>query len=175
MTTVQTMLAVGALVLLTSIMMNFYRIFYSNWDVLDDAQFGIDATSLATSYFEIAQGLAFDEETYDTLKTITSPSQLTQPWNLGPDAGNYDMATFTDFDDFHGYVDSTTIPGLGTYMTQFEVYYVDPFDIQQRIDTAPTFAKRMDVKLWRPDHHRAVGAGVDTVRMFTVMGYFQFQ
>jgi hypothetical protein len=56
MTTGQTLLSMGALVLLTTIMLNFYRIFGANWDTIDSSQLGIDATTIATSYFEIAHG-----------------------------------------------------------------------------------------------------------------------
>jgi hypothetical protein len=63
MTTGQTLLAMGALVLLTMIMLNFYRIFGSSWDTLDTSQLGIDATTIGTSFIELAHGLAFDERT----------------------------------------------------------------------------------------------------------------
>ena len=165
----------GALVLLTTIMLNFYKIFSGNWETLDGTQIGIDATSLATSYFEIAHGLAFDIETYDTLKNITSPSQLTKPDELGPDEGNFDISTFNDFDDFHGYSDTTHLPGLGTYVAEFEVYYVNPLDVTEKISNSRRFTKRMNLKIWRDHPPPPSGGGIDTLRMFTVMGYFNFQ
>jgi hypothetical protein len=174
MTTGQTLLSMGALVLLTTIMLNFYRIFGANWDTIDSSQLGIDATTIATSYFEIAHGLAFDHAVLDTSVIVTSASDLTPVGSLGRESGKNSPADFTDFDDFHEYTDIITVTGFGTYNATFDVYYVDPSDV-----TVPagnrTYAKRMDLRVWRVDPPPLPGAGIDTVRMWTVMAYFSFQ
>jgi len=174
MTTGQTMLAVGALVLLTTIMLNFYRIFSSSWDTLDGTQLGIDATTIATSYMEIAEGLAFDRNILDENIIVSNEMDLTFPSEFGPPDTVDHVSEFTVFDHFHGVQDTTTVQGLGTYVTDFEVHYVFPDNVQQYSGNQ-TYLKRMNMKIWRLDPPPPRGAGVDTVRMWTVKGYYGFQ
>jgi hypothetical protein len=174
MTTGQTMLALGALVILTSIMLNFYRIFGSSWDTMDSSQIGIDATTIATSYMEVAHGLAFDESVLDSNVIVTSPSDLRYASEFGPPSGVTDISQFTAFEHFHGFEDTTTVQGLGTYVTNFDVYYVFPDDVQTRAG-GRTYTKRMDMNIWRIAPPMPATEGIDTVRMWIVMGYYSFQ
>jgi hypothetical protein len=173
MTTGQTLLALGALIFLTMSLLNFYNVFgYSRYTV-DSAQLGIDATTISTSYMEIAYGLAFDAAVLDSTVVITSPSDLRQSHTFGAPEGVNKISEFTKFDDFHGFRDTVIIPDIGTYVTDFEVYYVYPGSVQAR-SIGQTYAKRMDMKIWRiipppPE------VGIDTLHMWTVMGYFSYQ
>jgi hypothetical protein len=184
MTTGQTMLAVGALVLLTTIMLNFYRVFSHQWVTIEETQIGIDATTVATSLFEFAHGLAFDQSS-----PVSSVNELTDPVNFGPDPdplGETDVEiiewnnptgniyVFDDFDDLHGY-EIEIDAGYGhVYRAEFEVYYIEPSDVTQK-SISKTYTKRMDLSIWRETPPPPTGADIDTVRMWTVMGYFTFQ
>jgi len=174
MTTGQTILAMGALVLMTTIMLNFYRVFSGNWDTLDSSQMGIDATTIATSYMEIAHGLSFDRKVlYEDVVVQDPATDLTFPTDFGPPDSVQYVSDFTVFDYFDGVSDTTTIPGLGTYVAEFDVYYVQPNDVHQ-ISNNQTFLKRMDIEIWRIEPPPPPGSGVDRVSMWTVMGYFTF-
>jgi hypothetical protein len=59
-------------------------------------------------------------------------------------------------------------------MVGFDVYYVNPTDVTTKVNNR-TFTKRMDMKIWREQPPPPPGyAGIDTVYMWTVMGYFSF-
>ncbi len=179
MSTGQTLLTLGALLILTTIMLNFYRIFGSSWDTLDGAQLGIDATTIATSYMEVANGLVIDEAVLDSNLIVEEDKEMyeyfKEYWEFGPPEGVTDISEFFAFDHFHGVRDTTTVTGLGTYVTEFEVYYVSPINVQLPVYVMQTYAKRMDMKIWRLDPPPPANAGVDTVQMWTVMGYFNYQ
>ncbi len=174
MNTGQTLLAIGALAILMTIMMNFYGVLGRTGQPIDDAQFGISATTLGTSFMEFAHGLHFDEITVG--QHITEASALTMPGMLGTDVQpdtipqETQMMYYNDFDDFHGDSLDTDLGDLGTYRSSFEVFYVQPTNIETRVNFR-TFTKRMNVKIWRVN---TATTDIDTVRLYTVMGYFHF-
>lgn len=173
MSTGQTILTVGALAILVTIMLNFYRIFGSSWEILDGTQLGIDATTIATSYMEVAHGLVFDKAILDDDPLDNLPWDFTNPPELGaPDTINH-ISEFFVFDHFHGYRDTSIVHGVGTYVTEFEVYYVFPQDVEFK-SMNETFAKRLDMKIWRIDPPPPPRSGVDTLQMWTVMGYYSY-
>ncbi len=173
MTTGQTMLAVGALVLLTTIMLNFYRIFSHSWDTVDGTQMGIDATTIATSFMEIAHGLSFDEISDTTY--IQDLNQLTPPGDLGRDGAHDDsLHKFNDFDDFHDFETTVDAGENGIYGARFEVNYVEPTDVMTSVNYR-TYTKRLDMWIWREHPPPPTGMDQDSLHMFTVMGYFTFQ
>jgi hypothetical protein len=181
MTTGQTLLAMGALVLLTTVMLNFYRIFHSSWDTIDSTQIGIDATSIATSLMEYAHGLAFDHVTADTAVTPGNEHLLTAPGSLNVESGTDPVEDrlehFNDFDDFNFYNENNLLiidaGQNGIYHARFDVYYVRPENVTEKVNER-TFAKRMDMWIWRVEPPPPVAAGVDIVHMWTVMGYHAY-
>ena len=96
MNTGQMLLTIGALLLLSAVMLRVNSNNFSTETVRDEAKFGVIATSIATSIIEQAKGLAFDANT-DT-NSVNSISELTTVFNLGPDAGenSTDIKTFND-------------------------------------------------------------------------------
>ena len=172
MTTGQTMMTIFAFILLTTTLTSFYRLLGTTGDDISSGQDGILATTIATSYMEIAQGKAYDEETDTSNVAIGNPSALTLPNNLGPDLADGDsIHEFNDFDDLDGLVLETQAGLTGRmYATAFDVNYVDPDDISS-ISNSRTFVKRMDIMTWRtvPPTPNA-----DTLRLSTVLGYFHF-
>lgn len=171
MSTGQTMLTIFAFVLLTTTLNNFYRLLGASGDDISTGQDGILATSIATSYLEIAQGLAYDEQTDTTDAALYDVNVLTLPAYLGPEVNEDSLHKFNDFDDFDGFLTEKEATGTGRiYATQFAVNYVNASDVTQ-ITNARGYVKRLDLQTWRiqPPTPRA-----DTLRLSLVLGYFHF-
>lgn len=177
MSTYQTLITLGAFVLLSTLLVTFYQLLGQSGETVQSAQQGITALTLLTTYTELAYGLHFDEATIDTFLTPAQLNMLTHPSSLGkenpPPVGEpteSDFETFDDFDDLHNHIiTNDNIPGVvGKYKTQFNVYYVNPNNLEQKMTTR-TFVKRCDIKIWREDP-----TSKDTLKSAIVMGYFHF-
>ncbi len=169
-----TLLTIGAFMLLTSVLLGFYQLLGSTGDDISNAQDLILATTIATSYIELAQGLAFDSFTDTTNAAVGNPSSLTPACSLGPEAGEDSMALFSDFDDFNGLVIEKTASGTNKrFTTAFSVCYVDPNDVDVPV-TSQTFMKRIDLKTWRSFPPRSASERLDTLRTSIGLGYFHF-
>ncbi len=175
MSTGQTLLTVGAMLLLSTILMNFYRILADTGDDITSGQDGILATTIATSYMELANGLAFDSISDTSNAPLFNASALTSPADLGPDGSDEDSVfKFNDFDDFKGFVTEKEAGGTTRrYRAQFDVNYVDPNNVAQVVGYR-TFAKRLDVRIWRTFPPVPAGTRTDTLNVSQVMGYFHF-
>ncbi|MGB6121782.1 MAG: hypothetical protein WBG80_07740 [Bacteroidota bacterium] len=169
-----TILTIGAFIILTTILQNFYRLLGNAGDDITDAQDMILANTIATSYLEVAQGMAFDEITDSSSIALHNVSALTAPHSLGPDIADEDtLHNFNDFDDFHGFVTERMATGSNRrFTTSFSVAYVDPNDVN-KIVASRTFLKRIDLKTWR-SYPPPEGTVLDTLRMSLVSGYFHF-
>ena len=172
MNTGQTLLTIFAFVLLSTTLTSFYRLLGATGDDISGAQDGILASTIATSYMEIAQGKAFDERSDTSDAGINNVNQFTLSASLGPEVSDGDsIHEFNDFDDFDGLVVETAAGNTGRkYKTSFVVNYVNSDNIGE-VSAARTFVKRMDMKTWRtsPPTPRA-----DTLRLSMVLGYFHF-
>lgn len=174
MSTNHTMLTIGAFTILMTILQNFYGLLGTTGGDVTDAQDMILATTLATSYLESAQGLAFDEVTDTTNLALASPATLTSPSALGPESTSEDsIHKFNDFDDFDGFTSEREAGSTGRrFRTTFRVSYVDPANVNTAL-SARTFVKRIDMTSWR-SYPPPSGTKLDTLRMSMVMGYFHF-
>jgi len=174
MSTNHTMLTIGAFTILMTILQNFYGLLGTTGGDITDAQDMILATTLATSYLESAQGLAFDSITDTTNLALSSPASLTSPSQLGPEGADEDsIHKFNDFDDFDGFtVERAAGSTERRYRTTFRVQYVDPANANT-VSSARTFVKRIDMTSWR-SYPPPSGTTLDTLRMSIVMGYFHF-
>jgi hypothetical protein len=171
------MFTIGAFVLFYVLLISFYNVLAQSTIGVNNAQAGISALTLATTYQEFAEQLCFDEATIDSFITYSEINSLTAPGNLGPDnpppAGEpteNSLKTFDDIDDLKNYtiVDSTLNGIVGTYQTTFDVNYVNPASIDQ-ISATRTFVKRLDIKVWRINPK-----STDTLKSSIVLGYFHF-
>ncbi|MEO8167509.1 MAG: hypothetical protein ABI623_04620 [bacterium] len=173
MNTGQTLLSLGAFMLLSTILLNFYSLLGNSSDIITSGQDGILETTLATSYMEIAHGLAFDEVTDTSDIAINNPNVLTSAGSLGPDGADEDsIQNFNDFDDFNNFSIEKEASGSNRrYKTTFSVHYVNPDNIDN-ITSSKTFVKRMDLMTWRT--YPPVKGRADTLRLSVVQGYFHF-
>ena len=163
------LITIIAFMFLTTILLNFYRLLADNGDTIANSQDGILETTLATSYLEVAAGLAFDSNTDTSDVAIRNPSALSA--TLGRESGGEDsIYDFNDFDDFNNF--SMVEQPNGTtrqYKTAFTVSYVNPANAEV-VSGSQTFVKRMDLKTWRV----SPPGRTDTLRLSMVMGYFHF-
>jgi len=172
MTTGQTLLTIAAFILLTTILQGVYSSIGRMGQDISGGQDGILATTIATSYIEFANGLAFDQVTDTSDVALTNPLSLSYP--LGPEAGETTIDSFNDFDDLNGYSEEKTAGGSERrYMTKFAVSYVDTSDLS-RIVAYRTYLKRLDMKTWRTYPAPGSDEIIDTLKTSIVMGYFHF-
>ena len=177
MTSGQTMLTLGAFAIFMTVLLSFYGILARSSETINDAQAGITELTLATTYMEVAQSLAFDEASQDSFLTPSEISHLTAPASFGPDnpapGGEHTengLKYFDDFDDLKNFeiVDSSLNGIVGTYKTRFDVNYVNATNVGL-ISDVRTFTKRLDINVWRISP-----PSTDTLKATVIMGYFHF-
>jgi hypothetical protein len=176
MNTGQTILTIGALVLLATILTNFYGTVAIIGDDISDGQDDILATAVATSWAELAQGMAFDNVTDTSDIAFQNPSVLTSHLVLGVEGAEKtdSIATYNDFDDFNGALLEKQTGTTGkVFATRFAVCYVDSNDVNT-IVSSKTFVKRMDMATWRLRPAPHSGERIDTLRTSIVYSYFNF-
>lgn len=161
------LLTIGALLLLSSVMLRVNSNNFSTETVRDEARFGVIATSIATSIIEQAKGLAFDANT-DT-NSVSSLSELTSVFNLGLDAGENpaDIKTFNDFDDFDGYSEMDSTLQSAIFEVSCSINYVSKSNLMG-ISSVPTWHKKISVTVSSP----SMG---DTLTEASIYSYWFFR
>ncbi len=168
MNTGQTMLAMGAMMLLSFLVLRFNSIHLTSSQASYNSKFGIVATSLANSLIEEAKDKAFDVVALDTTKTIASASDFST--TLGKETGEV-YPDFNDFDDYHNlyYLDTLSLrnPQSGA-ATGFEIRSI----VEYVADASP------DVKSAIKTYHKKItvsvfsDAMIDTVKISTVFSFW---
>ena len=168
MNTGQTMLTMGAMMLLSFLVLRFNSIHLTSAQASYNSKFGIVATSLANSIIEEAKDKAFDEVALDTTKSITSANDFST--TLGKDGGEV-YPDFDDFDDYNNlyYLDSLSLRNPQTGKpTNFEIRS----KVEYVTDTNP------DVKSGSKQYHKKMtvsvfsSAMIDTVKLTTIFSYW---
>lgn len=165
----QTLLAIGALILLSVVILSGNRRMNDNEEYLLKTRFGLEATAKATSIIEEASQLPFDEQSWDTTKIEKDPNDFTLPAYLGPDAGETSFDTFDDFDDFNRW-STTDTTQQNIYKIYCTVGYVDAGPMATSLDSASTFRtlyKKLDVTIMSP-------ITKDTLKLSYVHGFWFF-
>jgi len=166
MNTGQMIMALGAMLLLSTIILRVNTAKLTNESVRDEAQFGVLANSIATSIIEQAHNKAFDEKS-DT-NSITSLIQLSSV--LGPETGETE-STFNDFDDYNGFSkrDSTMLSAV--FDISCSVTYVKPDNILGST-TDRTWHKKITVTITRPV---SPDSSVLELRSSSIFSYWYFR
>ena len=143
MNTGQMMLTIGAMLLLSTLMLRVNTNNLTTDSIRAEAQYGVLATSIITSMMEEAKSLAFDEST--KANSVTKLDDLTSVSKLGPESGET-YNTFNDFDDFDGYtrVDSTMPSAI--FNIECAVDYVSASNLLGT-SSITTWHKRITVKV----------------------------
>jgi len=169
MGTGQMLITVGAMILLSIIILSVNQGYILNNEVMLDSKFDLLAISLAISIVEDANGLAFDQRTTGG-NTVMTTSQLS---SIGHGSSEYyidrEHTNFNDFDDYDGlhivYNDTTLRSAI--YNIDCQVGYIS--DANPNVFTSSkTWFKKLDVMISSPSM-------TDTIRMSTVMSYFYFR
>ncbi len=162
MNTGQSMLAIGAIILLSVIILNVNNGFLTTNDSMMDSKFGILATSLAESIILEANNKAFDEHTANG-NTVLTVNNFTSPDSLGPDNGET-FSNFNDFDDFNGY--DTTITDLpsAVFNLQCQVFYVNASNLNSP-SNSQTWSKKLIVTVTSP-------SSKDKIVLSTIYSYW---
>jgi MSHA pilin protein MshD len=144
MNTGQMIMALGAMLLLSTIILRVNTTNLTNESVRDEAQYGVLANSIATSIIEQAQSKAFDDKT-DTsnVSTVTELSSV-----LGPETGETE-STFNDFDDFNGFTKRDSTMPSAVFDISCAVTYVKPDNILGSTSDR-TWHKKITVTITRP-------------------------
>jgi hypothetical protein len=146
MSNVQSMLALGALIVLSLISFNFNSAVLSSSTVNVENKVALTAISLGDDVLEEIKGKSFDETT--TKFPTTNPASLTPAGNLGPDSGEV-YPNFNDVDDFNGYTETVSAPHAENYNVSCIVQYVDSSNVDN-VSATQTFYKKATVTVTSP-------------------------
>ncbi len=123
MNTGEMMLTLGAMVLLSLLILRMNNVMLSSEDAIFNSKFSIVATSIASSIIEEASGKAFDE---NTISGFTGGlNNLTPSGQLGPESGE-SYPVFNDFDDYNNLQLQDTTKSSAVFNVSCKVTYIDP-------------------------------------------------
>jgi hypothetical protein len=185
MNTGQTILTIGAIVLMGLTVISVNSSSLQHGAVLMQTKIGVYAISLAQSTIEDASGKAFDEASViSDIPTDASGLALLTAYNaLGPEENSTfapplyvehanDKSTFDDFDDFNNFRESKFVAGVDTMKIVSTVMYIDPANPDGSTNTK-FWDKKINVKVWRPSYE--TNARQDTVKMSYIFSYWIFR
>ncbi len=146
MNNIQSMLTIGAILLLSLASLNFNSSVLQSSTVDTENAIVLTAFSLADDMLEIIKQKSFDAATVDF--PTTNPLDLTPANSLGHN--KYETyETFNDIDDFNGYTKYVTAPHAEDYFVSCKVEYVDK-DNPDKAVTYQTFYKRATITVTSP-------------------------
>lgn len=172
MNTGQMMITLGAVILLSTLVLRVNSSQLVTQDTMQNTKFGILAISLATSIIEEASEKAFDEAS--TANFISSLVSLTNTNSFGPEPGlNPDstweildsLETYDDFDDYHNYTTIDSTMPSAVFDVSSQITYVNPSD-PNFICVTNSWHKMITVTVSSPFMK-------DTVKMSKVFSYWK--
>jgi hypothetical protein len=146
MSNIQSILAIGAIFLLSLASMSFNgALLESNTSQIENKVY-LTAFSLADDMIEEIKQKAYDENTL-VFPTVNR-STLTPTASLGPESGEA-YPYYDDIDDYNGYSRDADAPHAENYHIAVKVYYVSESD-PNTVSSTQTFNKRVDVSVSSP-------------------------
>ncbi len=142
----QSMLTIGAMVLLTLTSMRFNSSALSNLTAEIENKVYLTAFSLADDLIEEIKQKAYDEQTVE-FRSI-NPAELTAPAGIGPDSAEV-WPNFDDIDDYDGFSKNINLPHVENYHVTSTVTYVQAADPDQ-VSGTQTFFKKVEVEVSSP-------------------------
>lgn len=165
----QMMITIGALMLLSIVILRVNTGNLNTHEVLIDSKVQILATSLANSIIEEAFTKEFDE--YNVLYPAELLSNLTSVSDLGPEGGE-SYPNFDDMDDFNGLNIVKNIADADNYEISSKVEYVNPAN-PGIASPIRTWDKKITVKVTSRGMLNRNGIQ-DTIKMTSVRSYWYF-
>ena len=159
-------LALCAMVLLTITIQNINRKTLFTQDTMYNSNFGITATSIASSIIEDASKKRFDNVFYSGDSIVTTVGDFTPAGALGIESGEdiSDRLTFNDFDDYNNYTATDSTMPSAIFNLSCSVRYVDGDNPDASINTQ-SWHKKITVKVWSKSMQ-------DTIAMASVFSYW---
>ena len=164
MNTGQMIMSMGAMVLFSTVMLRVNTSNLMNEAIRDEAQYGVLATSIATSIIEQAQSKSFDENSDST--AVSDEDEFTLAANLGPE-NSETYATFNDFDDFNGFTRRDSTMPSAVFDIECSVVYVKHDEIHKST-TNRTWHKKINITVSSPFSQ-------DTFRTSSIYSYWNFR
>jgi hypothetical protein len=148
MQTGQMLETIGALALLSLLILNANRAVLGNTRTVYTGQYASTSISIAQSYILEATMKEYDQKTIG-LPLINDATKFSTI--LGPEAGETSIGKFNDVDDYDGYSTMITIPTdpLTAYQVSFIVEYVTESDYSV-VCSSPSYYKRITVSVTVP-------------------------
>lgn len=150
---VQSLLAIGSIVLFSFVSYNFNSSVLQNLALEVENKVYLTAFSLADDMIEEIKQKAFDEETI-VFRSI-NPDELTESPYLRAETDETDVSMYDDIDDYNGYQRPVSLPHAENYTVKCKIDYVSASNPQQ-ISLAQTFFKRVEVTVTSPYMRNAV-------------------
>jgi hypothetical protein len=164
MNTGQMIMSMGAMVLFSTVMLRVNTSNLMNENIRDQAQYGVLATSIATSIIEEASSKSFDESSDSN--SVSLLSELTPAGNLGPESGET-YATFDDFDDYNGFTKRDSTMPSAVFDISCDVMYIHPSNIKVKYNSE-YWHKKINVTISSPFSQ-------DTFRTSSIFSYWHFR
>ena len=142
-------LVIGGLMLLTILILSFYKGNSSHISTAADNEAIIVGSSIGASLIEEITLKKFDHKV--TAGKITPVDSLTLSGSLGPETGEYSVNLFNDIDDFDDYIRIDTLSNLGVFDVIVNVYYVDISNPDDSVSTRK-YHKRINVNVDNDDY-----------------------
>jgi len=166
MNTGQMLLALGAMILLSTTVLRVNNTFFTTDTVLDETKYNFLATSLGSSIIQEAKSKAFDNATDSA--SISALNLLTLEKDLGPEGVEIGKKkdVFNDFDDFDGYQDIDSTMPSAPFWYSCQVEYVNENQPDQASNR--TWNKMITVTITSPYM-------TDVVKMSSIYSYWFFR
>jgi len=157
-------MSMGAMVLLSTITLRVNTSNLMNETIRDEAQYGVLATSIATSIIEEATSKSYDESTDSN--SVSSLGELTLAGSLGPESGEtYDL--FDDFDDFNGFTKRDSTMPSAIFDISCEVMYIHKTNLKVK-SNSEQWHKKINVIVSSPFSQ-------DTFKTSSIYSYWHFR
>lgn len=165
MNTGQMLLAIGALFILSLLILNINNSFSITGDVMISSKQYVLATSIGTSILEEAMSQAFDESTVNSV--ATSESQFVTHANLKKESGEV-YPYYDDIDDYNNFTRNDSLE-TGTFNLSCVVSYVNPTTPEISV-TSKTWFKKIVIYV---TSNTMMTQGVqDTLKFSSIFSYW---
>lgn len=140
----QMFLVLGALVLLSILILNINRTWSGAEDQKLNAEFIMTATNVGQNFIDEISSKLFDQ-TLVLNPNVTNVNDLTAPNSLGKDTGENDRSDFNDVDDYKDQSFTVSTPRLGDFNISVKVNYVSQDNLE--ITNVRTWTKKIEVNI----------------------------
>ena len=159
MQSIETILAIGAFVLLTIFTLTLNSNIVQEQATMYQGSQLFEAIGVAQGYIEEAEFLEYDDQ-----KAASARNSFTPYDELGPEGESY--GEFDDIDDFNNYTIIDTLLSNAHYNANCRVFYVDEDDLVTKVNHR-TWLKRVEVKVWNSFQ-------ADTLAQSVIVSYWKF-